>query len=398
MEPAMTSKSRVRAALAGEPVDRFPVTALYNFLYHQDHFAELTGRPAWELHRWLSAPPEEHLATYRTMFEQAPFEILQPQGAPSREQRERIDYILHDGVPCRHDKNTGEYTPLEMPGSGHAMDYAANETRRVFDRADIDARARATPAEEIRAGGCFDYLDAMVAEFGPEHYILSGGVVGTIYSAGHYTGQSNLFAMLIEEPDLVDHLCKRILEQNIEQIRALATSGGDAIYIDESTATSDMISPAHYERFCLPYLREMVREIHRLGIQAIVLYFGGVMDRLQQIAAAAADGLSVETSMKGYVNDIGAIAKRIGNRVSLFGNIDPIGVLQNGTDEELTTEITRQAEAGRRARGFLTCTGSPITPGTPLARIQRFIALGKALMPGYLPMRSGKVRKLKDCP
>ncbi|MHB9110775.1 MAG: uroporphyrinogen decarboxylase family protein [Armatimonadota bacterium] len=374
----MTSKARVRAALAGEPVDRFPVTALYNFLYHQDHFSELTGRPPWELHRWLNASPEEHIATYRIMLDQAPFEILQPQGAPSHEQRERIEYLLHNGVPCRRDKRTGEYSSLATPGSGHAMDYAANETRRVFDRADIDSQVRTTPAQDIRASGCFDYLDAMVAGFGLEHYILSGGVVGTIYSAGGYVGQTNLFAMLIEEPDLVDYLCGKILEQNIESIRALAASGGDAVYIDESTATSDMISPAHYERFCLPYLQEMVREIHRLGHQAIVLYFGGVMDRLQQIAAAGADGVSVETSMKGYVNDIGVIADRIGGQVSLFGNIDPIGVLQNGTGEELAAEIARQAEAGRRARGFLTCTGSPITPGTPLNRVQRFLNLRKA--------------------
>ena len=377
MTPALTSKACVRAALAGQPVDRFPVTALYNFLYHQDHFSELTGRPPWELHRWLNASPDEHLATYRHIFEQAPFEILQPQGAPSREQRERIEYVLRDGAPCRHDKRTGEYAPLEMPGSGHALDYAANEIRRVFDRADINDQVRATPAADIRASGCFDYLDAIMAAFGHDHYILSGGVVGTIYSAGHYVGQTNLFAMLIEEPDLVDYLCGKILEQNIEQIRALAASGGDAVYIDESTATSDMISPAHYERFCLPYLREMVREVHRLGHQAIVLYFGGVMDRLEQIAASGADGVSVETSMKGYVNDIGAIADRIGGRVSLFGNIDPVGVLQDGADEELAAEIARQSEAGRRARGFLTCTGSPITPGTSLPRVRRFIELGK---------------------
>lgn len=373
----MTGKARARAALAGEPVDRFPVTALYNFLYHQDHFAELTGRPAWELHRWLSEPPEEHMATYRTMLEQAPFEILQPQGAPSREQRENIEYVFHDGVPCRRDTRTGEYAPLATPGSGHALDYAANETRHVFDRADVNERVRATPADALRASGTFDYLDAMVAEYGEEQYIISGGVVGTIYSSSGHVGQTNLFVMLIEEPELVDYLCGKILEQNIEVIRALAASGGDAIYIDDSTATSDMISAAHYERFSLPYLREMVREVHRLDQQAIVLYFGGVMDRLEQIAATGADALSMETSMKGYVNDIGAIAGRIGGQVSLFGNIDPVGALQDGTDAELAAEVARQAAAGRRARGFVTCTGSPITPGTPPARVQRLIELGK---------------------
>jgi len=83
-----------------------------------------------------------------------------------------------------------------------------------------------------------------------------------------------------------------------------------------------MISPAQYERFCLPYVREMVREIHRLGHKAIVIYFGGVGDRLEQIAATGADGLSYEASMKGYVNDTAEIAARIGDRMTLFSNLD----------------------------------------------------------------------------
>jgi len=120
-----------------------------------------------------------------------------------------------------------------------------------------------------------------------------------------------------------------------------------------------------------------VREIHRLGHKAVLIYFGGVADRLEQIASIGADGLSVETSMKNYVNDIGEICGRVGNRVSIFGNIDPVGVLEKGTDGQLAAQVKRQLEAGRRARGFVLCTGSPITPGTPLERVRRFIELGR---------------------
>jgi uroporphyrinogen-III decarboxylase len=109
-----------------------------------------------------------------------------------------------------------------------------------------------------------------------------------------------------------------------------------------------------------------------------VIYFGGVMDRLEQIAATGADGFSMETTMKAFVNDIGAIARRIGGRITLFGNIDPLGVLEQGADEALEAEMRRQAEAGRLGRGFVMCTGSPITPRTPLSRVRRFIELGQA--------------------
>jgi uroporphyrinogen decarboxylase len=123
----------------------------------------------------------------------------------------------------------------------------------------------------------------------------------------------------------------------------------------------------------------MVREIHRLEHKAFVVYFGGVADRLDLIAETGADGLLMETSMKNYVNDIATTAEKIGERMTLFGNIDPVGILQNGTDEELEAEIGRQIEAGRKARGFILCTGSPITPSTPLSRVRKYIELGRKL-------------------
>jgi uroporphyrinogen-III decarboxylase len=124
-------------------------------------------------------------------------------------------------------------------------------------------------------------------------------------------------------------------------------------------------------------MKAMVAEIHRLKHKAILIYFGGIMDRLELIAATGADGLLPEASMKGFVNDTAEIARRIGDRMTIFSNIDPVEVLQNGTDANLAAEISRQVEAGRAARGFILSTASPITPSTPLARVQRFLELGQ---------------------
>ena len=371
----MTSKERVHAALEGRPVDRTPVTSLYNHLYHRDHFSELTGRPEWELWRWLYERPEEHVQTYRRIVEQAPLEILQPDRAPSRAARENTEVVQRDGSACLHHRKTDTYEPLATI-SGHPVDYLANETQTVFDKKDADEKIKVTRAEDQLASGCNDYAEAAVASLGRDHFIMAGGLVGALWAAHNCLGQTNVLAMLIEKPDLVEYVEKKCLAQNIETIRQLATAGGDAIFLDDAMGTSDMISVTHYERFCLPYMTEMVREIHNLGHKAIVIYFGGVADRLEQIASTGADGFAMETSMKGYVNDIDEIAASIGDRVTVFGNLDPIGVLENGTDEGLGAEVRRQAAAGQKARGFVMCTGSPITPGTPVARVQRFVELG----------------------
>jgi uroporphyrinogen-III decarboxylase len=375
----MNSKERIKAALEGKSVDRMPVTVLYNHLYHLDHFAELTGKPAWQRRAWCHAAPHEHAAVLKQMLEKVPLEIVQPQGAPSREMRERIVFFEKDGAAFCRDTKTGAVTPLAESAAGHADDYAANETQTVFSVADFNARFKLVKAERILEDGSLDYVQAAVRTLGKDHFICSGGFVSILWDCIPYVGQTNMLTMLIDNPGLIEYMGHKLLDQSIESIKAYGAVGGDALYIDDAMGYSDVISVAHYERFSLPYLTEMVREIHQQGMKAILIYFGGVADRLEQIVSTGADGLSVETTMKNYVNDIQDISRKIGGRISLFGNIDPVGVLQKGSDQELKLEIQRQAQAAQTARGFIMCTGSPITPATPLARVRLFIDLARKI-------------------
>ena len=139
MPDAMTNKLRVHAALEGRPVDRMPVAASYSDLYFVDHFEETTGRPAWQLRMWTSEPPDVHLKTYRKMIEAAPFDILRPRPPPPREVREATEFFEQDGRAFRRYK--GEVTPVAAPpAGGHAWKYEANETQRVFSKADAKDR------------------------------------------------------------------------------------------------------------------------------------------------------------------------------------------------------------------------------------------------------------------
>ncbi len=374
----MNSKQRCRAALAGQPTDRPPVTVLYNMLYYEDHFSELTGLSPGELVRWLNSEPDEYFHLFKLMHDQAPFEMLQPHQAPSLLERQSSEFIIQDGRLVRQNRLTGAVEDLNSV-SGHARDYAANETQKIYSHRDISLVIDVPDPQRLVGEGYNAYLEKFIEALGDEYYIVSGGVVGTVYSCGWYLGQQNTLAMLLEQPALVDEVCQRITEQNLATIQQLALAGGDAIYIDDATATSDMISLRHYEQFSLPYITRMVSEIHRHGHQAILIYFGGVMDRLEAIASTGADGLLIETRMKGYTNDIAEAVRRVGNFITLFANIDPVGVLQNASDAELEVEIQRQFTTGKSGRGFVLSTASPITPGTPLSRVQKFLDLGKAL-------------------
>jgi len=374
----MNSKQRVHAVLEGKPVDRFPVTAIYNYLIHDDFFAKVTGEPQWKLDAWLNAPDAAgYLHYYRKMRQAMPFEILQPHPwAPNPTWCARQEFVIKDGKPFRHDRSTNEWFPIAETKSGHARDYHANEDAHVRTAKETDEKIVIRTAEQQIADGLNGWIEAVVSEYGTEHFILSGGVVGTFYACGWQLGQTNVLSLMREDPELVHHMSKKVLAQNIEDIRRFAKAGGDAVYIDDATTTNDMISVDDYEEYSLPYITQMVAEAHRLGQKVILIYFGGVADRLEQIASTGADGLVIEASMKGFTNDIEVAVARIGRKITLFSNIDPIATLQDGTDEQLRAEIKRQCTAGRKGRGMVVSTASPITPQTSVERIRAFVKHG----------------------
>ena len=373
----MTPKERVCAALEGRPVDRFPTGGLYHHLYVELAFSELTDQPPWRVYTLPYLEPEEYLALYRKIVERAPFDILEPApGAQPREVRQRQEFVTKDGRPFRHDTHTDEWFPLDEPTkSGHVYDGSMNEGQQLFDRRDIDEQIKIVRGEDVSSDGQLDQLEAAVAEFGGDHFILRDGPGGALAWCAAYFGMINTMAMLIEQPDLIDYMIAKSLEQAIETLRRIAATGVDGVYSWEALGTGELISPAHYEKLCLPYRQALVDEAHRLGLKVIVAFYGDVMDRLELIAATGADALQAECALKGYTNDIHEIAETIGDRMTLFANIDPYWYLEKASDEHLAVEIARQVEAGRKARGFILSPASPITPGTPLARVQKFIKL-----------------------
>lgn len=373
----MTSKERMYAAIEGRPTDCCPVSSPYIMLSNADHWCDVTGEPVWRFYDFCgSADSEAIKAVYRQFAEVLPYDVVQPFYALGREERAHTEVIHRDGVPFLHYKSTGRLEPVPSSIHDAGSGGGENETRFVFSKEDAKRRMRIRSAQELLDEGIAEHLELLVSLFGDEKFIISGGSVNTLYTISRHVGMTELFAMLLEEPELIHYMCELVTQQNIEKYRAFAKVGGDAIYIDDATATSDMISPAMYEEFSLPYLTRQVKEIQRLGKKAILIYFGGIMDRVEQIASTGADVLVMECAMKGFTNDYSEVSQRLGGKMCLAGNLNPYDDIEITTDEEHDRRVTDLLKLGSDYGRFYLSTGSPLTPNTPISRIRRFINAG----------------------
>ena len=371
----MNSKEWMYAAIEGKKLEHYPVIVPYVMLSNADHWVEVTGEPVWKFYEWALADPALHAKEYRKFYDAMPFDHFQPWYAPSREERDNVRVVLKSGKPFYHDKRNDSLKPVPDSIHNAGSGGGENETRLVFDNADAKEKIKVERAEDLVAKGLNDYLEAAMPSF-QDKFIINSGIVNTFYSCVYYVGMENFYCMLKEEPELIHEMSKRLLEKNIETIRASAMAGGDAIYIDDATATNEMVSLDTYEQFSLPYLTEQVKEIKRLGRKAILVYFGGIADRVEQILSTGADLLIMEASMKGFVNDYAGISKQIDGRCCLAGNLNPYTHVELLGDADLEVEIRLQKAAGMRTGKYMTSTGSPLTPGTPVSRISKLIDMG----------------------
>lgn len=141
----------------------------------------------------------------------------------------------------------------------------------------------------------------------------------------------------------------------------------DAFIMAEGMASSDCISPRSYRDFILPLDKQLAEHVHRKGLDALLWFYGGVMDRLDALIEVGADCLWVEESARGYENDLASIKASLDGRLCLMGNIDGRRLLYG--PREVADEVKRCVEGAAAGGGYVLATGRPLSEDIPLSNV-----------------------------
>lgn len=228
------------------------------------------------------------------------------------------------------------------------------------------------------------YLDAvrmLRREVGDRLAVRATGT-GPFSLAGHLLGTERFvtqLAILEIEPDpAVERAMKTLMSICTETtarfaLRALE-AGADVVQIGDSLASLDMISPAIYRRWALPYEElffEQVRPAAEArGSLGLLHICGDTTQIVPDMAATGAHILEVDWKV-----NLARAADAANRRVALMGNLDPSAVLLAGLPEVVTTaarSAIREASGG--SGGFLLGSGCEVAPDTPLANLRAMVA------------------------
>lgn len=342
-------------AISGKPAARPPFLLL---TWGFDYIWKCAGIPPWRLARgsfdtWLAA----YLATY---------------------ERHKPDVIIFDGFGAgTQDPIVLDETPrswIIRDGEGEEWEFIKSSLTllhrpkpsttpvsapRWDSKADIDSNIHG-PGLDPRLKG----LSAVMGAIGEKALVIPTCVPG--YIAACYTlGFSRAMRMMIDDPGLFLHLADRLSENVEVHMRQFAQAGAEAVFITDSWASCDILSPQMFRKFALPYQRKSVDAAKAAGLKAILWNLGDLGPVLADEAALNIDGFAFEQPRKGFEITVSQVREVFGPRRCILGNLDSELLLLRNDPEEIREEVTSQILQSGRGAPFIVSFGSPIPSDAP---------------------------------
>lgn len=229
-------------------------------------------------------------------------------------------------------------------------------------------------SEEIIKLGYTDHVLKIVEKYRDKVFTavhIPSAICEIFDPATGYLGFEKGLMAFYDYPDGIRYLLERCYEEQLEWAKAYTEVGAHAYIISESYISPDLADPDIYRKFIKDIHKDYFKEVENMGLVPICMFWGNVNQILEDLTEINIKALMVEESKKGFNLDIKKIRDRIGNRVCIFGNIDSISLLHNGTPGEVRDEVIAQIQGAKN--NFIIANGSPITIGTPEANIKSLI-------------------------
>lgn len=165
--------------------------------------------------------------------------------------------------------------------------------------------------------------------------------------------------MMYSRPDLMHRILEVTTQAVIAYLNAQIEAGAQAVMVFD---TWGGMLPAHaYRTFSLSYMQRIIAALHKqydgADIPSIVFTKGGGQ-WLEAIADIGCDGVGLD-----WTTDIGEARQRVGHKVALQGNLDPMSLF--GTPEAIAAEAKRVLDSFGPHAGHVFNLGHGISQFTP---------------------------------
>ncbi len=334
MPSELNSVERVRRAIAGETPDRVPVIPLVIHLtmklagVRYDHYAQDP--------RLLR---DTQIRAWQT-FGYDGFHITSD------------NWILPSALGC----------PIQF-----FADQPPTAARRVLARSkDLSLLSRPQTGTEGRMGFKVEATRLTAEAIGDRCYLKTCFDQGPFSLATAVRGIEQLMLDCYDDPQFVFDLLEICTEAVIKFARACGQAGCHGLTFGDSTA--GLLSPDLFEKFAFPFEKRVIEALADLDLPVFLHICGDTSHIINLMVATGAPALEVD-----YQHDLAFYKEKTGGRVCLQGNIEPVGVLLQGTAEQVRAACRQAIEQSRPGSYFILSSGCEVPRDTPLENLRAMI-------------------------
>jgi len=175
----------------------------------------------------------------------------------------------------------------------------------------------------------------------------------------------------------------RATRKTPEKVHALLRKVTDAlkgIYVDyinegililqcDPISSGTLLHPKQYREFVKPYATELNETVVNSGGVNVMHMCGNIKNTIHDIVETGGAMLSIDN-----VVDMEFAKKEVGDKLPLIGNVDPIGVLLHGTEEEIHEAVRQTIRKGYdNPKGYILASGCDITQNVSVESIDAFM-------------------------
>ncbi len=337
---ALSSRERVRLALAHQTTDRIPIAMVCAGINPPAYTAL-----AEVLQRERGLTVEAYLEPLLDIAGIAP-----PYVGPTLPAEQDIWGVVRHAVsygPASYNE-ISEY-PLAAVTSARELDDYLWPTTALFDYSVLPDLARQLQAGRERC--------LMIAN-------------GNIFeSAWYMRGFERLFMDFLDNPDLAHGILRRVTEfccAHFERILSAAPGLIDLAFTADDIGGQNglLLSLPMWEEFIKPYHVRLNQLIHRFGVRVIYHSDGAVMEAVPGLIDMGIDVLQALQFDAAGMDPV-ALKQHYGDRLCFEGGVSVQHTLPVGSAEEVSSEVRHLIDILGRDGGYILGPSHAIQAGTP---------------------------------
>lgn len=218
----------------------------------------------------------------------------------------------------------------------------------------------------------FAHLEQAVADFKGERAICFSTRAMFLWAA-ELCGMDNLMMLMFTEPEFVEDLFDKILENQIAVVQNAIKMGADFIDDTDDFAfnTGPLMSPDMFEDMIVPRLTKFTEAVHAAGGKLIKHTDGNVNKILGHIVSCGVDAYHSIDPMAGM--DLANVKALYGDKITLFGNVDCGNLLAFGSAEDVRESVRNCIKTAAPGGGYVLASSNTIPASAKPENVQAMI-------------------------